>query len=86
MSVKIIDNRVEKSNYTFSSLIVGDFFQGDNGMGYAFDDTICMKTSDDSAVRFLSSGDVDNEYWGDSNHLYSIVYPLKATITVERGE
>lgn len=86
MNTKIIDNRAEKGKYTFSSLSVGEFFQGDNGMGYAFEDTICMKTSDEGAVRFLSSGDVDDEYWGDSRHLHAIVYPLKVTITVERGE
>lgn len=86
MNTKIVDNRAVKGKSTFSSLSVGEFFQGDNGMGYAFEDTICLKTSYEGAVRFLSSGDVDDEYWGDSNHLHTIVYPLKVTITVEQGE
>lgn len=80
MSTKIIDKRNKVADTKFIDLRVGDFFQ-DEQVGYYYQDSICMKVSEVSALRFLSEGDVSGEDW--STIQYTEVLPLKATIMVE---
>lgn len=80
MSTKIVDKRAKVADTKFIDLLVGDFFQ-DEQVGYYYQDSICMKVSEVSALRFLSEGEVSEEDW--STIKYTEIIPLKATITVE---
>lgn len=82
MNTKIIDKRTKVADTKFMDLRVGDFFQ-DEQVGYYYQDSICMKVSEVSALRFLSEGGVSEEDW--STIKYTEICPLKATITVEAG-
>ncbi len=80
MNTKIIDYRDRISNTEFFNLEVGDFFQ-DNIDCHV--NSICMKISQETALRFHSCGEVEEEDWSTTRH--TKIIPLKATITVERG-
>lgn len=82
MNTKIIDKRTKVADTKFIDLQVGDFFQ-DEQVGYYYQDSICMKVSEVSALRFLSEGEVSEEDW--STIKYTEIFPLKAIITVEQG-
>lgn len=82
MNTKIIDKRTKVADTKFIDLQVGDFFQ-DEQVGYYYQDSICMKVSEVSALRFLSEGEVSEEDW--STIKYTEIFPLKAIITVEAG-
>ena len=84
MNTKIIDKRAEKNIVTFASLQIGSFFQDDNNGTERYEDTVCMKISDSKSIRFFSNGSITEEGWECIE--YFRVIPLKATITVERGE
>lgn len=81
MNTTILDKRAKVTDTKFIDLQIGDFFQ-DEQVGYYYQDSICMKVSDVSALRFLSEGEAIEEDW--STIKYTEIFPLKATITVER--
>lgn len=83
MNTEIIDNRHKELDTKFSDLKVGDFFQDDCDP-YSYEESICMKVSDVIALRFLPNGEIQEDDW--STITYIKVLPLKATITIERGE
>lgn len=70
---QIIDKRGKPLTVTFGDLKVGDFFQNEA-------DCICMKIDHDKVLNW-TTGFV-NSGW-DSDDL---LIPLKATITIERGD
>lgn len=83
MNTKIIDKRIKITDTKFIDLQIGDFFQ-DEQVGYYYQDSICMKVSDVSALRFTAEGEAVEEDW--STIKYTEIFLLKATITVERDE
>ena len=84
MNTKIVDNRGKIINTRFSDIEVGEFFQDTDEECWNPDDFICMKTGRSTVLRLLSDGRFEEENW---EHFYTTpVIPLKATITIERGE
>ena len=69
----IIDNRNEKLRKCFDQLEIGDFYED-------YDGNICLKISH-SKCLYNRDG-----RWENSNEIpEDTVYPLLATITIERG-
>lgn len=84
MNTEIIDKRGKIINTHFSDIEVGEFFQDTDEENWNPDDLICMKTSRVTVLRFRSNGRIEEENWEYFETTF--VIPLKATITVERGE
>lgn len=70
---QIIDKRGKPLTVTFGDLKVGDFFQNEA-------DCICMKTDLDKAFNWTTG--FINTGWDPDD----LIIPLKATITIERGD
>ena len=83
MNTKIVDHRYKELDTEFLDLRIGDFFQ-DDCSPFSYEESICMKVSEVDALRFLPDGEIQEDDWSTSRH--TKIIPLKATITVERGE
>lgn len=83
MNTEIIDNRHKELDTAFCDLKIGDFFQ-DDSEPFSYEESICMKTSEVTALRFFPNGEVEEDNWSTITDIKII--PLKATITVEVGE
>lgn len=70
---QLIDKRGKPLTVTFGDLKIGDFFQNEN-------DCICMKI-DSNKVLNWTTGFI-NTGWDTDD----LLIPLKATITIERGD
>ena len=70
---QLIDKRGKPLTVTFGDLKVGDFFQNEN-------DYICMKI-DSNKVLNWTTGFINTGWNADD-----LLIPLKATITIERGD
>ena len=74
----VIDKRGKKLDTCFGELVIGDAFQGT-------DDRIYLKVGYEHAIRYNDSLNV--ETWSFVPYDYAeLIIPLKATLTIERGE
>jgi hypothetical protein len=74
----VIDKRGKKLDTCFGDLSLGDVFQG-------IDDNIYLKTTCESALLYRDY--LDDGVWEEVDYDYAeLIIPLKATLTIERGE
>jgi hypothetical protein len=74
----VIDKRGKKLDTCFGDLSLGDVFQG-------IDDDIYLKATYESALLYRDH--LGDAVWKEVDYDYAeLIIPLKATLTVERGE
>jgi hypothetical protein len=74
----VIDKRGKELDTCFGDLNVGDVFQGT-------DDHIYLKTSCETALMYKEGYEYSG--WVERDYDYAeLIIPLKATLTIERGE